>query len=177
MTPLFAFVAATLLPGCQGLNLSLRTPESQVADMELTEQTDEGARVVTTVEVANPNRTVLPVASAYYRLEVEGLEPFSFTTVPGVALPSEASQQFDLVAAVATAEGESAAGRAYELTGYARYRPPGEFESVLYGSGWPLPKTRFDAEGTLGEKPTTQPGGTETAKSSKSREPTRLGEI
>jgi len=150
MTPLFAFVAATLLPGCQGLNLSLRTPESQVADMELTEQTDEGARVVTTVTIDNPNETVLPVSRAHYRLAVEGAEPFAFTTVPAIALPSEATQTIWLPAAVAT-DGESVVGRQYTVTGYATYRPPGEFEAVLFGSGFPLPRTRFRAEGTLGE--------------------------
>jgi LEA14-like dessication related protein len=136
------------ITGCQGFNFTLKKPKAQVAQVAVTEASEQGARVETTVRITNPNRTVLPLEQAYYRVTVDGAEPFAFTTVPAAALPGEGTQTLTLPAAVAS-DGQSLAGRSYTVRGYASYRPPGEVEAVLYGSGWPLPKTHFRAQGTL----------------------------
>jgi LEA14-like dessication related protein len=148
-----------LAGGCQGLGLFLDKPGAEVTSVELEEQTEQGGRVVATVRLANPNDVVLPVAKAHYTVQVEGAERFRFTTVPSVAMPAKGGQTVTLPAAFKRDGGRSLAGRAYTVDGHVTYRPAGEVEAVLFGSGWPLPRTGFHREGTLGA-PGAAPGGT-----------------
>ena len=137
--------SAAMLVGCQGAAVTLNAPKAKVQSVEVTERSDEGSRVLTTVAVENPNAVVLPLIKASYTVDVEGAGRFRFTEVPGRALPGEGTQRLDLPAAFAS--DESLRGRGYDVTGAVTYRPPGEVESILYQSGFPLPSTRFRASG------------------------------
>jgi hypothetical protein len=141
-------LAVAALTGCQGMGLFLNNPKAKVSQVDLVEQSDEGGRVVATVTVTNPNEIVLPLAQAHYTVRVAGAEPFRFTTMPARAMPADGSQTVELPAAFAR-KGDPLAGRKYTVDGYVTYRPPGEVEAVLFGSGWPLPRCGFRREGTL----------------------------
>jgi len=148
-----ALTGLLMLAGCQGLAPTLQKPTAEVTAMRLDDETAEGGRAVATVQIENPNRTVLPLVQTRYTIDIEGVTPFRYTDVPGVALPSEGTQTLHLPAGFAKNNG-SLAGRSYRVSGHATYRPPGEVEAVLYGSGWPLPRVGFSKEGTLGQRET-----------------------
>jgi LEA14-like dessication related protein len=139
---------ALLAGGCQGAGLFLKQPTATVESVELTKQSEEGGQLTATVKVTNPNDTVLPVPRVSYRVDVEGASPYRFTTVPGVALPGRGTQTFELTAAFER-DANPLAGREYRVNGQLSYRPPGEVEAVLFGSGWPLPQAPFQQRGTL----------------------------
>ena len=122
--------------GCKSTHI---TPSVEVLSLNVVEQTDEGARMVLTLAVDNPNDYALQVYDATYRVNVDGHEPFvfaDFAVVPAMS-PLE-RQMFQLTAAVPTL-GEDITGRAWRVSGRFVYEVPGELNDIAYDSGVPRP--------------------------------------
>ncbi len=139
-----AAIVLLLLTGC-----SVKAPTARVVAVDTDRVTEQGARVLVTVELTNPNDVALPLPKTRYRVAVEGAEPFAFETPPALALPPLETQLLTLPAAFATPDAAAMAGRPYEVTGAVTYQPPGQLRLLLSEYHIPLPTSRFSGSGTL----------------------------
>jgi len=135
------------LTGC--LSVGAERPAARFGALDIDQQTGEGARVLLTVEVDNPNDFDLELTEATYKINVEGVAAFSFDgVVPDKALPPEGTQQITFPAALG-AGGRPLQGRSYNVSGSLTYEPPGELRAILTESGFPLPSVPFSGSGRL----------------------------
>ena len=139
-----AVIGLLLMVGC-----SVSSPTARVVAVEPAEITDQGARVLVTIELENPNDVELPLPWTRYRVTLDGAKPFSLGTPPAAALPPNGVQRVTLPAAFAFDEDQSLVGRGYAVSGSMTYTPPGEFRKLMTEYGVPLPKVHFADSGSL----------------------------
>lgn len=139
-----AVLGLLLMVGC-----SFTAPTARVVSVEPDSITDEGTRVLVTIELENPNDVEVPLPRAYYRVTLDGAEPFAFDTLPTAALPPNGMQRVTLPAAFALDRETSVAERGYDVSGSITYQPPGAFRALMTQYGVPLPKAGFSESGTM----------------------------
>lgn len=123
------------------------TPQAQIIGARQVAQTSEGARVIATVDITNPNDIALPIARVDYTLTIEGKETFSFSETGNQTLTKKQVRRLELPAAFAS--DASLVGASYTLEGSASFEPPGELRRFLTDSGIPLPKVTFAGSGVI----------------------------
>ena len=128
--------------------MRVERPATRVVGIEVLEQTDEGMRLAVTVELTNTNDVALPLVSADYHVQLEGLDGSRFEDEPHRTVPARGTQQVRLTAALPTGGGDLS-GAGYAVRGSITYQPPGELREVLTGSYVPLPSTQFSGRGVL----------------------------
>ena len=127
---------------------NVKSPQVDIVDVSLKQQTIDGARVETTLTLYNPNNETIPLAKVRYTFNIDGFGSFECTDVPGLSLPAEGYQQLVLPAAIATA-GQDVTGRLYTVHGQISYDPPGEVQEMMQQTGFPLPWISFSRTGML----------------------------
>lgn len=166
-------LALVLLPGCSSFKPwdvfdRPRSPKIQVADVRVTERTEQGARVEMVLDMTNPNDVALPLVDVKYHVELPGagVESFSMKDRPNMTLPAKGSQRLILAAAFEAnpQAGQIQAGSKYHVSGSITYRPPQTFVENLAEEALPLPSASFSAKGTLEETAATQPATAESVK-------------
>lgn len=140
---LMLLLMLSALAGCS----FVKTPTARVTDVQVDRATDEGARLVVTVQLDNPNAVELPLPKARYRVAVEGADPFTFTTVPDATLPRKGSIAITLSAAFPGVVQPQGLG--YNVSGAVTYLPPGEVRELLTDYRIPLPSAGFSESGQL----------------------------
>jgi hypothetical protein len=144
---------AAFLTGC-ALRLPrwhhVTKPSAQVTSVRLDDQSEQGARVIITVALSNPNDLSLPLIRSAYTVKLGDLPAATFHEDPLKALPRTGPQTVELAAAVPT-NGASVAGMDYRVSGSITYEPPGEVRQVLTESGVPLPTVGFSSSGSLSQ--------------------------
>lgn len=133
--------------GCSGV----QNPTVQVRSLQIVEQTRDGARLLLTLDVTNPNQAALPLVFSSYDVQVDGATGFGFADVCNRTLPAQGTQTVVLAAAVAGHEGRSLDAAAYRVNGWMSYEPPNQWRRLLTESGVPLPTVGFGKSGILGE--------------------------
>ncbi|MCC7204363.1 MAG: hypothetical protein IT441_04740 [Phycisphaeraceae bacterium] len=145
-----------------------RDPKVHVADVRVTERTEQGVRVELVLEMTNPNDEALPLVDVKYAVDLPGagVKGFSTKDRPNMTLPAKGSQRLVLAAAFETNPQTAAigAGNRYHVSGSITYRPPQTFVENLAEEALPLPSAGFSGKGILEEAPATQPAATEPAK-------------
>lgn len=138
---------SAVLTGCSA---NLHQVKARVDSVAVSEQTDEGVRVLVTITAENPNDVALPIVRAKYEVELpgSGVEKFEFTDLPKATVPANGTQTITLPAAFAL-NGGDASSRAYKVDGHLTYEPPGEVRKLLTEYGVPLPSAGFESEGAL----------------------------
>jgi len=147
--------AAFSLGGC-GLSAKRRLrlihpvqkPVVKVIEVKPVEQTDDGASLVMTLELDNPNTAQLPLQRASYDVELGDGRRFSFNDRAFRTLSSQGQQQIVLTAAFAP-PGNKINGQDYSVSGWVSFTPPGALRRLLTRSGLPLPRARFRSTGRL----------------------------
>ena len=149
-TVVVVIAAVLCLSGCNILpkpGPKITPPAARVGAVKLLNQTHEGAVVMVSVELENPNRTALPLLNNRYTLTVGGLS-FNYTDQPLRTLPSKGVQTLDLKAALSTG-GRDLRGAAFRVTGRVDYEPPSQIRRLLTESGVPLPNVAYAGYGVL----------------------------
>jgi len=143
LTVLLLLMTGVVGTGCAGL----KSPETRVLGVAVTQRSAEGARVELMVELNNPNATALPLRHSNYRVRM-GERSFSFKQRLDVTLPGHGTQRITLPAAFADG---AAIGpdTPYQVSGSVTYEPPGEFRRILTDMRIPLPSRSFSAAGQL----------------------------
>jgi len=136
---------SAVLTGCKS---NLRPVTARVDSVRVDDQTEEGVRVLVTVQAENPNDVPLPVVWLWYQVKLDGGGEFTFTELPKVTLPAHGTQTITLPAAFAL-DGGDVLGRGYQVQGKATYEPPGEIRKLLTEYNVPLPSAPFKSEGSL----------------------------
>lgn len=114
----------------------------------LLEQGADGARFSVAVTLTNTNKFDMVMPLAGCTLHIDGFEPYEFESIPPAALIADDTQTIVLYAAVAT-NGADAQGRPFRVSGYFKYRPPGEIKAVIHEIGMPLPSANFKTQGRV----------------------------
>jgi len=141
-------VILCLSAGLGGCKSNLRPVSARVDSVRVDQTTDEGVRLLVTVQAQNPNNTPLPVTWLWYKVDLDGGGEFEFTELPKVTLPAHGEQTITLPAAF-TLDDLALMGRGYRVQGKATYEPPGEIRKLLTEYGVPLPSASFKDEGVL----------------------------
>lgn len=131
-----------LLTGCIGID----RPDVEVTAIRLDDVSPGGGRVLVDLLVTNPNDEELPMPTVNYRVDVVGAGAFEFTDRPYAAAPKNGKTMLTLAAAV---RGVGLQGKQVEVDGVMIFEPQGELRRVFYDNYYPLPRTRFSAQGTL----------------------------
>jgi len=132
------------------------TPTASAATVSIVEQTGEGARLLVSLELTNPNAIALPLHKAVYTVTVAGVAAgaggaggaVTMEDVTSLTLPANGTQQLKYPLASVT-DGQGLAGAWYTVSGTVEYEPPGEVRKLLTESGVSLPKVRFSGAGEL----------------------------
>ena len=139
-----AVLGLLLLAGC-----SFDAPTARVVSVEPAAITDDGVRLLVTVELDNPNDVDVPLPWTQYKVKLDGSESFAFATLPAASLPPLGTQRVPLPAAFARRDTEAVAGRSYAVSGSVTYEPPGALRKLLTEYRIPLPTVGFADEGEL----------------------------
>ncbi|MCC7406467.1 MAG: hypothetical protein IT442_00240 [Phycisphaeraceae bacterium] len=162
-----------LLPGCSSFKPwdvfdRPRDPKIRVADVRVTERTEQGVRVEMVLEMTNPNSEALPLVDVKYAVDLPGagVDGFSMKDRPNMTLPAKGSQKLVLAAAFPTRSGQAGVGvgSRYHVSGSITYRPPQTFVENLAEEALPLPSAGFSAKGMLEETAATQPAAGDAVK-------------
>lgn len=135
------------------------TPTASAATVSIVEQTGEGARLLVSLELTNPNAIALPLHKAVYTVTVAGVAAgaggaggaggaVTMEDVTSLTLPANGTQKLKYPLAIVT-DGQGLAGASYTVSGTVEYEPPGEVRKLLTESGVSLPKIRFSGAGEL----------------------------
>lgn len=129
------------------------TPTASAATVSIVEQTGEGARLLVSLELTNPNAIALPLHKAVYTVTVAGVAAgaggaVTMEDVTSLTLPANGTQKLKYPLAIVT-DGQGIAGASYTVSGTVEYEPPGEVRKLLTESGVSLPKVRFSGAGEL----------------------------
>jgi hypothetical protein len=127
------------LPGCQ----TAAPPRLAIADVQVTEVTDQGSAMVVTVRAENPNDKPLPLRSIDYRVSLGGEEVFKATRIAEAVLPRFGV--IDLPLPVSVPVTERPAGETdFHLWLTLHYLAPGKIAETLYDAGLRRPSVSGD---------------------------------
>jgi len=130
----------------------IKDPSIEVVSVNLTRQTDQGARIEVTARLENPNDVALPLKDYHLTFDLADGPAVTFRDLANRTLPSEGSQLVTMPLAIAV-PGQSLVGDGYHVSGWMHYEPPGEIRKLLTDSSIPLPSSSFSTRGELKSSP------------------------
>ena len=137
--------------GCQAPH----TPVATVQWIQVTQHTEEGARLEVGLTVSNPNDVPLPVRSVSYTIRVEDVGRFRFEDHPPVTLAP--MDERTIVLAGAFVNGwRVQPGQSIRATGQVRYQRPGQWPRLLAEYGFPYPSAGFEGRSEVALPDETQ---------------------
>jgi LEA14-like dessication related protein len=140
-----------MMTGCR----TVTDPETRVLSATLAEETEEGARVVVTVELVSKNKVALPLTDVHYEGTVSKVGDYSGKDRPNRTIPIKGRQTIEIPYVFKT--DELVSGRDMSVSGDITYEPPGQIRKLLTESGVPLPSTAFYGRVKIDASPATQP--------------------
>jgi LEA14-like dessication related protein len=155
MRPLAALIcSAFLLGGCAGLQRladgSLDSPQLTLVQASVAEADSEGATVRLDLTLENPNDLAFEVASARWRLEVEGTELGKGALPGGLAIPARDVVPFGVTVRVRWAEVRRLVERvgkkeqvAYRISGSVGVKTPVGLVALAFDHAGKLPVPRL----------------------------------
>lgn len=138
-------LALGLLPACT----TLAPPAVNVTGVRVDEQTPDGARLIVTLHMANPNRTPLPLEQVKLDLAVEGHGVRTYRMPANCVLPYQGQGIVEVPASLPLDGPVNLASTSYRARGEVAYVPPGEIRKLMTDGGIPLPTSSFRRDGTL----------------------------
>ncbi len=151
---IFIMLMLAAVAGCQRQGprttpwYKIRQPEVEIVAVNLTEQTEQGARIEVTARLTNPNEVALPLKRYHLTFDADHRPAVTFRDLSNRTLPAQGEQLVVMPLALATGAGNLTDG-AYRVSGWIHYEPPGEIRRLLTESGIPLPSAAFRKEGAL----------------------------
>lgn len=145
-----AVVALALLSGCSGF----RAPSVAVTDVTLADETEEAMALSFVMDLANPNKSAVPLHEFRYTLAIDGKEVYAGRRAGGVTLSASDSRQVSLPAIVPydkvgwTARTMPPSVN-YTFTGKLQYDAPNRLAQILLDTGQRRPKVAFARKGQL----------------------------
>ena len=137
-------VAALGLAACQ----SAQSPRLSIADVRVTEVTDQGSAMVVTVRAENPNDKPLPLRMIDYRVTLGGESVFEDSRVAEAVLPRFGVVDLELPVSVPATE-RPAGETDFRLWMTLHYLAPGKIAETLYDAGLRRPSVSGDGAGTV----------------------------
>ena len=136
--------------GCAGH----RSPTISLAQVALTESSDEALSLAFVLELKNPRNEALVLYEFTYSLAIDGRPVYQGRRAAEATLSASGTRQLTIPAVVPFARlGWTPAARAgkvtYALTGTVQYNSPGDLARLLFETGVRRPKISFAHRGQV----------------------------
>ena len=126
-----------------------RAPGVRITGASIGARGPDAVQVIFEATVTNPNAQALELDELGYRLTVEGREVYTGRRAPGANLASLGEQRLALPAVIPLGAVSAETPLVCRLSGWLRYRTPGQIAQRLFDTGVRRPKTGFRYEARL----------------------------
>lgn len=142
--PMLALGFGVAVTGCQGTS----PPRLTIADVVVTEVTEQGSAMTVIVRAENPNDRPLPLRTITYDVSLDGRQVFTSTQSAEAVLPRFGVLDLPLPVAV-PASVRPADPSEFRLSMTLRYRNPGTLAETLYDAHLWRPAISASGEGVV----------------------------